>query len=56
MAKILGLGGLFFKAKRPKQLAKWYGKWLGLDIENWGGIRFLAPSMQDGAGVRGVRA
>ena len=45
MAKILGLGGLFFKAKRPKQLAKWYAKWLGLEVEDWGGIRFLPQSM-----------
>ena len=45
MAKILGLGGLFFKAKRPAQLAKWYAKWLGLAIEDWGGIRFLGSSL-----------
>jgi predicted enzyme related to lactoylglutathione lyase len=45
MPKVLGLGGFFFKAKRPKQLAKWYAKWLGLDIESWGGVRFLPQSM-----------
>lgn len=45
MATILGLGGLFFKAKRPAQLAKWYAKWLGLAIEDWGGIRFLGSSL-----------
>jgi predicted enzyme related to lactoylglutathione lyase len=45
MPKVLGLGGVFFKAKRPKQLARWYAKWLGLDVEDWGGVRFLARSM-----------
>jgi predicted enzyme related to lactoylglutathione lyase len=49
MAKILGLGGLFFKAKRPAQLAKWYAKWLGLAIEDWGGIRFLGSSLPPSA-------
>jgi len=46
MPKILGLGGVFFKAKRPKQLAQWYAKWLRLDIETWGGARLLRRSMQ----------
>jgi len=45
MPKILGLGGVFFKAKRPKQLAQWYAKWLRLDIETWGGARLLRRSM-----------
>jgi hypothetical protein len=45
MAKILGLGGLFVNAKRPTQLAKWYAKWLGLAIEDWGGIRFFGSSL-----------
>ncbi|WP_444996127.1 VOC family protein [Aliikangiella sp. IMCC44359] len=31
MAKVLGLGGIFFKAKNPEKLAKWYQKWLSMD-------------------------
>jgi predicted enzyme related to lactoylglutathione lyase len=37
MARITGLGGVFFKAKDPKALAAWYRDTLGLSIENWGG-------------------
>ena len=31
MAKILGLGGIFFKCQDPEALAKWYQQWLGMD-------------------------
>lgn len=30
MAKVLGLGGLFFKSPDPERLLAWYAKWLGL--------------------------
>jgi len=33
MAKVLGIGGVFFKAKDPEQLGAWYQKWLGVPIE-----------------------
>src|SRR5256885_9737912 len=33
-ARITGLGGIFFKAKDPKAMAEWYGRHLGMDIEN----------------------
>jgi hypothetical protein len=33
MAKITGLGGIFFKSRDPVALAAWYAKHLGLDIE-----------------------
>lgn len=29
MAKVLGLGGLFFKSPEPTRLLAWYAKWLG---------------------------
>lgn len=29
-----GIGGIFFKAKDPKALVKWYRQHLGLNIEN----------------------
>ncbi|HET6555466.1 MAG TPA: VOC family protein [Dyella sp.] len=40
MAKVIGLGGIFFKARDPKALASWYATHLGLSIEGWGGTRF----------------
>ncbi len=40
MAKIIGLGGIFFKAKSPLELANWYKQYLGLDILEWGGAIF----------------
>jgi predicted enzyme related to lactoylglutathione lyase len=37
MAKIVGLGGVFFKAKDPEALRGWYRDVLGLEIQDWGG-------------------
>lgn len=31
MEKVLGIGGLFFRAKDPKALAEWYEKYLGIN-------------------------
>ena len=30
MAKVLGLGGLFFKSPDPEKLLAWYSQWLGI--------------------------
>lgn len=45
MAKITGIGGIFFKARDPKALAVWYRDVLGLEIEDWNGamLRYDAP-------------
>ncbi len=40
MAKILGLGGVFFKSPDPEALAKWYQKWLGMDLAHPYGLTF----------------
>lgn len=32
MEKVLGIGGLFFRSRNPKQMAKWYTDNLGIDI------------------------
>ncbi len=32
MEKVLGLGGVFFRAKDPDSLAKWYRDHLGIDL------------------------
>ncbi|HMD81847.1 MAG TPA: VOC family protein [Anaerolineales bacterium] len=36
MAKVLGVGGVFFKSPDPKKLYDWYAKWLGMEFEDWG--------------------
>ena len=38
MAKITGIGGVFFKSRSDhKELAAWYHKNLGMPMESWGG-------------------
>ena len=38
MAKVTGIGGVFFKSTGDhKKLAEWYGKNLGIQFESWGG-------------------
>jgi predicted enzyme related to lactoylglutathione lyase len=49
MAKVLGMGGIFFKATDPGKLAAWYAKWLGLDVKEWGGVQFFAKRLPDSA-------
>jgi predicted enzyme related to lactoylglutathione lyase len=33
MEKVLGIGGVFFKARDPKALAAWYREYLGVPVE-----------------------
>jgi predicted enzyme related to lactoylglutathione lyase len=40
MARVTGIGGVFFKATNPESLREWYGRHLGLDIQPWGGAVF----------------
>lgn len=51
MARVTGIGGVFFKAKDPKALAKWYADSLGLVLEAWGGAILKWP--EDKAEDRG---
>lgn len=34
--KVTGIGGVFFKAKNPKELVAWYGEHLGLQTDQYG--------------------
>ena len=44
MAKITGIGGVFFKSKnKGADLSAWYQKNLGLDLESWGGAILRWP-------------
>jgi len=36
MAKVTGLGGVFFKSKDPAASREWYRKNLGVESEQWG--------------------
>ncbi|HKK47130.1 MAG TPA: VOC family protein [Balneolaceae bacterium] len=41
MKRVIGIGGIFFKAKNPKKLAAWYREHLGLPIDkSFGGYVF----------------
>jgi catechol 2,3-dioxygenase-like lactoylglutathione lyase family enzyme len=46
---VVGIGGVFFKAKDPKALAAWYRDVLGMPMEAWGGalLRYDAPKHPD---------
>ena len=44
MARVTGIGGIFFKARDPAALREWYRKYLGLDIQSWGGLAFDAST------------
>lgn len=44
MAKITGIGGVFFKSRGDhKALAAWYQKHLGMTLEDWGGAILKWP-------------
>jgi catechol 2,3-dioxygenase-like lactoylglutathione lyase family enzyme len=43
MAKVLGVGGVFIKAKDPAATAAWYKAVLGFDVKAWNGAKFPHP-------------
>ncbi|MEM9173369.1 MAG: VOC family protein [Pseudomonadota bacterium] len=46
MAKVLSLGGVFFKSKDPEALGKWYQEHLGMQIDpSFGGCVFMPDQM-----------
>ncbi|WP_022697088.1 VOC family protein [Euryhalocaulis caribicus] len=52
MAKVLGIGGVFFKCKDPAALAAWYRDHLGFDVtDGWNGTAFQ-PSKDDAPDLR----
>ena len=48
MAKVLGIGGIFFKSKDPENLAAWYKKFLNFDLESLTVSTFKPSSIPDG--------
>lgn len=53
MAKVLGVGGVFFKAGEPEAVKQWYARVLGMEAADWGGWWFPAPDFaaKPGAGT-----
>jgi predicted enzyme related to lactoylglutathione lyase len=53
MAKVTGIGGVFFKSTGDhKKLAEWYARNLGIQLEPWGGAILRWP--EDKSDDRGV--
>lgn len=42
MKRVIGLGGIFFKAKDPEKLREWYKRHLDLPVDEWGATFQLA--------------
>jgi len=40
MKRVIGIGGIFFKAKDAPALQAWYKRHLGIDVQDWGGTAF----------------
>ena len=43
MAKVIGLGGIFFKAKDPEKLKEWYNTHLNMNCDQYGAT--LSPKL-----------
>jgi predicted enzyme related to lactoylglutathione lyase len=54
MARVLGVGGVFFKSKDPSTLISWYHEVLGLEVEAWGGVVFRPEPMAGHPGAATV--
>ncbi len=52
MAKVTGIGGVFFKSNNSKELAEWYKEHLGFNLEIFGGAVFRWP--EDNAEDKGL--
>jgi predicted enzyme related to lactoylglutathione lyase len=45
VGKVLGLGGVFFKAADPQAMRDWYARVLGFEVTGWGGVVWPHPSV-----------
>lgn len=50
MKRVTGIGGVFLKARNPKELCEWYKRHLGIDVQDWGGavLRWADSGGEDG--------
>ena len=53
MSRVVGIGGVFIKARDPEALRAWYRKHLHMDISDWGGVAFTWNNA-DGPGENGA--
>jgi catechol 2,3-dioxygenase-like lactoylglutathione lyase family enzyme len=53
MSRVVGIGGVFVKARDPVALRAWYREHLGMNIEEWGGMAFNW-NRPDGPGEKGT--
>ncbi len=49
MAKVLGIGGVFFKSADPAKLSEWYAQHLGMTPARYGGVKFTSDMLPPGA-------
>ncbi len=49
MARVLGIGGVFFKSRDRARLAAWYAEALGLEINDFGGAVFTRDDLPSAA-------
>jgi predicted enzyme related to lactoylglutathione lyase len=48
MAKVVGVGGVFFKSEDPEKLGAWYQKWLEVPVEPPYGASFRPDTIPRG--------
>jgi predicted enzyme related to lactoylglutathione lyase len=48
MARVLGVGGVFFRSSDPQALVEWYQRWLGVPIAFPHGNAFLPDAVPPG--------
>ena len=48
MAKVIGLGGIFFKARDPEALGAWYARWLEVPVQHPYGASFVPGRVPPG--------
>jgi catechol 2,3-dioxygenase-like lactoylglutathione lyase family enzyme len=41
MQRVVGIGGVFFRARDPEALRRWYGEHLGMVVEDFGDTTFV---------------
>lgn len=50
MAKVIGVGGVFFKTPNWGKLRNWYQEVLGIDFQEWGGALFTPEMLAEASG------
>lgn len=50
MKRVVGIGGVFIKAKNPDTLRAWYRDHLGFAVDKWGGVCFVPATEAESGG------